>query len=257
MKKKHGQMSEALLTAALLSVSGGTAGCLHPHCPGARCSPTPRPATSSSSASASSRGISGAPDTTWCRCWPSPWASLTAELVRWHFQGTGSPLAAAGGAGGDRPALPGGLCLPSDLAGQRPGVLRLRHAGPGLPQGGWLRLRQHHVHRQPPQRRGVPLRLGPDPEPESSWRKAGRYFAVILLFALGAGLGELLSPGMVGRQGHLALLRPAGGELPADVHPGGPGGEPGHSGRGKQHPSGAAANRSGSSQRTGSGARCH
>jgi len=51
---------------------------------------------------------------------------------------------------------------------------------------------------------------------------------------------------MVGRQGHLALLRPAGGELPPDVHPGGPGGGPGHSERAlrdppgqRRHPAGA------------------
>ena len=43
-------------------------------------------------------------------------------------------------------------------------ILLLCHAGTGVPQGQQLRFCQHHVHRQSAQRHGVPLRLPADPQ---------------------------------------------------------------------------------------------
>ena len=59
-----------------------------------------------------------------------------------------APLAAAGGAGRRAAAVPRGLSAAgAEPAGQRHRLVCLRHAGAGFPQGGWLRLCQHHVHR--------------------------------------------------------------------------------------------------------------
>ena len=67
-------------------------------------------------------------------------------------------------------------------------LLCLRHAGTGFPQGARLSLCQHHVHRQPAQRHGF-LVTGLRLHDRKTLGKAGHYFAVILLFALGAGVG--------------------------------------------------------------------
>ena len=54
------------------------------------------------------------------------------------------------------------------------------------------RIRQYHVHRQSPQRGGRLLCLLGHLD-RTALRKAGRYFAVILIFALGAGFGGVAS----------------------------------------------------------------
>ena len=65
-------------------------------------------------------------------------------------------LAAAGAGGGDFAALRRWVHPQHAGSGrQRTGVLRLRHAGAGFPQGTQLPVRQHHVHRQHAQRHGI------------------------------------------------------------------------------------------------------
>ena len=51
---------------------------------------------------------------------------------------------------------------------QRTGVLRLRHAGAGFPQGTRLPVRQHHVHRQHAQRHGIVGGLLPPARPKGA-----------------------------------------------------------------------------------------
>ena len=86
-----------------------------------------------------------------------------------------------------------------------------------------LCLRQYHVHRQPAQRYGLPVRLFPHPQPRAPAQ--GR-----TLFRHHPLLRPGRRPGRLGhhpvRHGHyLALLRPAGRWLPAHVPERGRGGD--------------------------------
>ena len=69
-----------------------------------------------------------------------------------------------------------------------------------------------------------------------------RYFGIILLFAIGAGIG---SRSTAGRPGHLVLLRLSAGQLCADVHPGRSGREPRHRKRPDRDPAGNAGDQPG------------
>ena len=57
------------------------------------------------------------------------------------------------------------LAWPMESSGECHGFLLLRHAGTSLPQSQQLRFCQHHVHRKPAKRYGVSLRLSPDSQP--------------------------------------------------------------------------------------------
>lgn len=74
------------------------------------------------------------------------------------------PLASARRAGRDRAAVRGGL-LPCRVGycRKRAGLVCLRHAGAGVPQGAWLPICQYHVHRQPAQRHGRAGRIRTQP----------------------------------------------------------------------------------------------
>ena len=127
-----------------------------------------------------------------------------------------APLAAAGGAVRDRDAVRGRL-LPAGVesGGQRAGLVCLRDAGAGLPQGERLRLCQHHVHRQPAQRHGFAVQLargGQPRRPEQSLPLFCHHPPV----RAGRGFGQR-GAGVLRRKGDLVLLPAADRELLPDV----------------------------------------
>ena len=103
-----------------------------------------------------------------------------------------------------------------NLYGQCTGLVCLCDAGADLPQGERLCLCQHHVHRQHAQRHGLPSRSWVLNRNPAALKKSFYYLGIILLFALGAGLGSLtLDP--CGAKAIWFSCLPAGRQLLPDV----------------------------------------
>ena len=157
--KPHGQMSEAFITALFLSVSGGSAGRLYLSLPRQGLCQRSDRQHRADVGPCRLRASGARPCGIWSPCAPLRWASSLAEFIRLKLKRDAvASLASAGGAVRDPAALRRGLSAAgAEPAGQFHRLLLLRDAGAGLPQGERLRLRQHHVHRQPAQRHGFSL----------------------------------------------------------------------------------------------------